>query len=380
VKHRLHVVSLPHTQTTAAYNACAYTQKVRKFGKMMTARGHEVFIYSGEENDAECTEHIVSVTKAQQAEWFGEYDQSGFYPITWDPNDVHWREMNWRASQQIRERAEPRDIVCIIAGVCQAQIAHDLSHLQSCEWGIGYSGTFSPNKCWESYAWMHYCYGDQRIGDGIWFDTVIPNFFDPEEFPAARRSPKAKPYLLYVGRLIGRKGVHIANQISKETGLPLKIAGQGGKQWGKGYVQADEMRLEGDIEYLGLVDIDQRAKLMSGAAAVLVPTTYIEPFGGVAVEAMMSGTPAITTDWGAFTETVPQGIGGYRFRTLGGGRQAVEDAMLLDRDAIRAYAHGRFSLETVGAQYEEWFDRLSLLWGQGWNDPRGPFDLRSSAG
>jgi hypothetical protein len=33
---RLHVVSLPHTHTTAAHASCAYTQKVRKFGKMMT--------------------------------------------------------------------------------------------------------------------------------------------------------------------------------------------------------------------------------------------------------------------------------------------------------------------------------------------------------
>jgi glycosyltransferase involved in cell wall biosynthesis len=341
---------------------------------MMVDAGHEVIIYSGEENDAVCTDHVVSVTKAQQEEWFGAVDQKQFYPITWDPNDDHWTEMNFRASQQIRKRAGKKDFVLLIAGVCQQQIARELPGMLSCEWGIGYTGVFSPFKAFESYAWMHSVYAYAGIHDGTWYDAVMPNFFDEAEFPE-HPVDEEDPYLLYVGRLIQRKGVHVALQVAEAAGLPLKIAGQGARDWGPGFVHADEVNLEGNLQYVGTVGIEERARLMAGSQGVLVPTTYIEPFGGVAVEAMMAGAPAIATDWGAFTETVKQGVGGYRFRTLGQGVEAVHNGRLLDRAAIRQYARDNYSLPAVAKMYEEWFDRLSTLWDSGWNDPRGKLEL-----
>lgn len=48
---------------------------------------------------------------------------------------------------------------------------------------------------------------------------------------------------------------------------------------------------------MGSVGVKERAELMAYADAVMVPTTYLEPFGGVVIEAMLSGTPAITTDF-----------------------------------------------------------------------------------
>jgi glycosyltransferase involved in cell wall biosynthesis len=105
---------------------------------------------------------------------------------------------------------------------------------------------------------------------------------------------------------------------------------------------------------------------MAGARALLCPTTYIEPFGAVAVEAQICGTPAIATDWGAFPETVEQGVGGYRFRTLAEGVKAVELAGKLKSKEIRQAALATYSLDAVGPRYDRWFKQLLTIWDRGW--------------
>jgi glycosyltransferase involved in cell wall biosynthesis len=205
------------------------------------------------------------------------------------------------------------------------------------------------------------------MGDGRFYDAVIPNYFDPKEFLKVPEQPKGD-YLLYVGRLVMRKGVHIAGMISERTGIPLIVAGQGGLEWGDGWVKypEGEVRAPG-LKFVGPVNVEQRAELMANATALLAPTTYIGPFEGVAVEAMMSGCPAVTTDWGAFRETVEEGVTGYRFRTLQQGCDAVLKAAELDRKKIQRTANKRYSLKAVAPMFEEWFDQLDGLWGKGWD-------------
>jgi glycosyltransferase involved in cell wall biosynthesis len=106
---------------------------------------------------------------------------------------------------------------------------------------------------------------------------------------------------------------------------------------------------------------------MAGAVALLAPTLYIEPFGGVAVEAMLSGTPAITSDFGAFTETVETGRTGFRFRTLAEGAQAVGAATTIDPLGARERAVERFAMENVAPAYLRVLERLEGLYGAGFN-------------
>jgi glycosyltransferase involved in cell wall biosynthesis len=368
---RLHIVSLPHTRTTHDYLTCAYTQKVVKGAKMFLAEGHEVILYSSDENTAPCTEHVPVVTQADRELWgFGDVFDTAQTPFLWDANQPYWATMNARTIDGIRARlVDEHDLLLFLAGWCHHPIATQFPRLHSLEWGVGYEGVFSRFCAFESYAWMHHVYGLRERKNGHYYDAVIPNFFDPDDFPSRRR--RKGDYLLFIGRVIERKGPHVAAMIAERLGRKLVIAGPGVVEHGPDFVVSSEngFRIESKagIEYVGQVGVEERAELMAKAAAVLVPTIYIEPFGGVAVEAMLADTPAVTSDWGAFTETVEPGLTGERFRTLAEGAAAVERAMRIPSGVIRRRALERYSLAAVGKQFTQWFERVDGLWGKGWD-------------
>lgn len=354
---RFHVLCLPHTELNDSDLACAYTQKIVKFVKMMTMRGHEVITYGGAQAPAHVTEHVHIID-------IPEHDSRLLYEVDWI-ND--FTEYNWKAIPAIRERADDHDFLCVTSGNSHDPVINAIPELMAVETGIGYYGTTCKFRVFESYAWMHTVYADQKDTNGHWYDAVIPNYFDVDDFPDP---PCDSPhgYLAWMGRFVERKGPHIALQIARAVGRPLRMAGQGVLSRLPGQIVGAELTLEGGgFEHIGPVGKKERAHLLRHADAFLMPTTYVEPFGGVAVEALMSGTPVISTDWGAFPEFVIPHWNGTRFRTLKEAVKGVEEATYLDRKWIQAAARKRFSLEAVGEQYETYFARLQDLWGEGWS-------------
>lgn len=355
---KFHVVSLPHTQTTEAFSACAYTEKVRKFARMMHERWHEVVLYAGEENEAPCSEHVICISEEERKSVVGA---KHFTSASFDWSLPHWKRFNARVSAEMRKRLGERDFICLIGGVAHKAIADAFPAHISVEFGVGYGGTFAKFRVFESYAWMHTIYGAQSGGDahgidGNFFDAVIPGYLEAEKFPFGAASER-EDYFLFIGRLIERKGFSVAVEAAKAKGARLVIAGQGEPpEYG---------------EYVGIVGPRDRGELMRKARAVFAPTIYIEPFGNVVPEAMACGTPVITTDWGAFTETVVDGVSGFRCRTLREFVSAMDKAEHVDHVGIRDYALARFSLEAVAPKYEAYFERLSTLWGRGWYEGVG---------
>ena len=325
---RFHVPCLPHTLPTTDYAACAYSQKLRNFARMMRARGHEVFLYESNE--------------PLRPDQYLELPFNRDHPV--------WRRQNARAIVAMRENLQPHDILCLIGGLCQQPIAEAFPQHQVVEFGIGYYGVFAPFQVFESYAHRATVYGRLGVTNGRFFDAVIPNYFDPAEFPT---SDVQDDYVLFVGRLNHDKGLGVAIDAAQQAGVHLIVCGAGVPS--------------ANVDYRGVVGIEERGRLMARARAVLAPTLYLEPFGGVAVEAQFCGTPAITTDWGAFPETVVQGVTGFRCHYLGEFVEAIHRASTLDRTAIRRRAIETYSLAVVGAQYERYFEQLALLWGAGWH-------------
>jgi glycosyltransferase involved in cell wall biosynthesis len=346
---RFHVVGLPHTQVTSDFTSCAFTEKARRFCRMMYERGHEVFLYAGEHNDVEVTESVACISKELRAAAVGD---KHYTQATWDTRAPHWQLFNSNVIKEMRQRLEPKDFICLIGGTAHKDIADAFPEYMSVEFGVGYGSTFAKYRVFESYAWMHSIYAGYKnptAVDGNFYDAVISGGLEPEAFPLGKGDGD---YYLFIGRLIDRKGYAIAQQVCERLGKRLILAGAG--------------EATGYGEFVGAVGPKERAELMGGAIATFAPTLYVEPFGYVVIEAQACGTPTITTDWGGFVENNVHGVTGYRCRTLQDFADAVENVKTLDRNKIREHALANYSVDVVGDKYEAYFERLLTLWDKGW--------------
>ncbi len=374
---RFHVVALPHTVTNGQYSSCAYTEKVRKFCVMMSGLGHQVFHYGVEGSAATGAENVPCLTAEEHHDFFGEAWSPNI--VTWNPELPYWELMNRRAASEIRARQQRGDFVCLIGGTCQKPIADAIGDSQSMtvEYGIGYYGTFAKYRVFESYTHQAAVYAmSSKDPDGFLYDAVIPNYFDPADFPFVAQ-PGA--YLLYLARAVRRKGIQIAVEIAKAAGMPLIVAGHGASVAGGQLVTDDGLRFDlrgGAVSYEGPVGPARRAELLGGALALLQPTLYMEPFGGNVVEAQLCGTPSITTDYAAFSETVAHGINGYRCHSLAEFVWAVRNGGTLCRGAIRERAMATYSMKAIAPKYDRYFRLLLTLWGVGWPDLTEHADLQ----
>ena len=354
---RFHVLGVPHTVTNTDYVACAYTQKALKFGKMMTERGHEVIHYGHEDSNLVCSEHVTVIRNEDLKVAYGSYDWRNEF-FRYDMGDYAYKTFYMNAIREVGKRKQKHDFLLPFwgSGVKTVCDAHDKDMIVV-EPGIGYAGGhWAKWKIFESYAILHAYQGMAKVGhcNPEWYEVVIPNYFDLNDFEYCPE--KKEDYFLFLGRIYTGKGIHIAIDMTKQIGAKLIVAGQ----------NPDNMKFPDHVEFVGYADVEMRKRLMSRAKATIVASTYTEPFAGVMVESLLSGTPVITTDWGAFAENNPHGVTGYRCRTFA---DFVNAGLTIDKiDPKVCREHGeQFSLENVAPKYEKYFqDVLNVYTGKGW--------------
>ncbi|WP_410595920.1 glycosyltransferase family 4 protein [Amycolatopsis sp. lyj-23] len=127
--------------------------------------------------------------------------------------------------------------------------------------------------------------------------------------PGVRRTGEGK-HVLFLGRVTEEKGVGLLmrawERLDGALGLPLVIAGTGPMQdevaaWAAG---------RPDVSYVGLQNKAECRALTADAVAVVAPSTWLEAFGLVVVEAMAAGVPTVAAAHGAFPELVDDGVTG----------------------------------------------------------------------
>ena len=173
---RFHCLGLPHTVTHPDYSACAYTQKVLKFIKMMTARGHQCVHYGHEDSIVDC-EHIPVTTNEDLERAYGSYDwRSNFFKF--DITDHAYRTFYRNAAAEIADLKGDNDFILPFWGSGVKPVCDAHPDLICVEPGIGYAyGHWAPWKIFESYAIYHAYLGLDKIANcnPNWYEVVIPN-------------------------------------------------------------------------------------------------------------------------------------------------------------------------------------------------------------
>jgi glycosyltransferase involved in cell wall biosynthesis len=117
--------------------------------------------------------------------------------------------------------------------------------------------------------------------------------------------------VLFVGRLVPTKGADVLLRAMAAIGAnvgPLTILGDGPE---RPRLEALATDLDVAVEMRGTTDRDGIAEAMRRAAVVVVPSTYPEPLGLVAIEAMASGAIVVASATGGLVESVTDGVTGF---------------------------------------------------------------------
>ncbi len=204
-----------------------------------------------------------------------------------------------------------------------------------------------------------------RLGDGVPPIHPLPNGVDEGFFAVAAR-PAESRRILFVGRLAPEKGVHLlieafARVAGRFPDATLELIGPPDPSppefvdpWRSDPLliplapylarpgsYGRELRrraaaLGSRIRFAGPVDNIRLPPLLADAGLLVMPSIWQEPFGIPVVEAMAAGLPVVTSDAGAFPETVRHGLTGLL--TPRGDVDALAEALarLLADDGMRA--------------------------------------------
>lgn len=329
----LHILSSPYGPVNTSSRIDPFSMITWKFIHYMTKLGWNCIHYSIPGSQVDC-EQVQCL----------DYIRNN--------NDINVRMYGERAAKEIGLRKKPGDLILCFFGSANKITTDSHSDLRIVEPVIGYEtkNVFAQYRVFASYSHMHMFYGERgMLMNPSWNDAVIPNAITAGEF---EYSANKEDYFLYFGRVITSKGIDLAIQATDRTNKRLIIAGPGSLS-DLGYLS-----IPPHVTVVGPCDADQRKILMSRAKAILGPTYYVEPFGNMVVEGYMSGTPAITTDWGGFTDTVVQGLTGYRCREFREFVYAINNIENIDPANCRQWAMQNYDDTVVHQKFDHYFKRI----------------------
>lgn len=183
---------------------------------------------------------------------------------------------------------------------------------------------------------------------------IVHNGLTLDDAPFDRRRGDA---LCFVGRVTPEKGIIEAIDIARDTGRSLRIAAKAGPTPAERDYFDTVFRPALDaagtsVEFLGELEQEERDVLFAESYASLMPGSWPEPFGLVAIEALACGTPIVARRVGALPEIIREGVDGYFGDDVKDLSFKVGRVSDLDRTEISRSVRDRFSAGRMADGYE----------------------------
>ena len=186
---------------------------------------------------------------------------------------------------------------------------------------------------------------------GKW--KAIYNAFEGNNYSLVEKVQEDAP-LIFLGRIERVKGAHIAIEVAKASGDKLILAGNVSQlpEEIKYFKEEVEPLIDGvKIQYVGMLNDEQKNHYLGLAKAFLFPIEWEEPFGIVMVEAMACGTPVIGFNRGSVTEVIEEGVTGFKVNTKEEMIRAISKVDKINRAECRKSALNKYDISVIAKEY-----------------------------
>ncbi|MEO6790062.1 MAG: glycosyltransferase [Ornithinibacter sp.] len=173
--------------------------------------------------------------------------------------------------------------------------------------------------------------------------------------------------LVWVGRMVPEKGADVAILAARASGRALTLVGPlSDREW---FAERIAPELGPKVTYAGHLTHRETGLELGRAGVALVTPRWEEPFGLVAVEAALTGTPVVAIGRGGLLGVVDEEMGVLVAPTSDGDHTLSEDlargierASVLPRGRVREAARRRFSAEAMATAYEDLYQEAVATW------------------
>jgi glycosyltransferase involved in cell wall biosynthesis len=316
----------------------------------LAARGHTLTVFASGDSSVP-GELVPTVPRALRPDGFGG-DISPYMLTTLravldrahDFDVIHSHLESWSA---LLARVSPVPVISTYHGRLDLPWVADLLR------GLGDGGTDAPTRL--VAISRHQASAQPEVP---W--TIVHNGLDLSRSPFTGTPGEA---LCFVGRVDPEKGIVEAIEIARRAGRQLRIAAKVGTLTHQRAYDEEVFRpalaaAGADVEYLGEISPAERDQLFADSYATLMPGSWPEPFGLVAIESMACGTPVIARRVGGLPEIIREGIDGWFGDDVRHLAFLVDRAAALDRAEIRRGVLDRFSAERMTDDYEAEYESL----------------------